>query len=237
MIRQRGGAAIEYPLFDIKPVTDHSRVLEIAGSMHRFKIVIFVSRNAVQYGLPFFRDCLKPTEQTLLAVGQSTAAKLVEAGFNTVRFPDNGANSENLLGLPELQKEKISTCDVLIVRGTGGREFLAQTLIERGARVEYAEVYERDSPCYDPDHENVFWKKVVPDIVMFTSLEAVDTLLQRVPSEYRYKVLDACTVVMSERIANCVREKGFGPEPVVVDQSDDLGLLDKCEEIARSMPA
>ena len=103
--------------------------------------------------------------------------------------------------------------------------------------MEYAEVYERDRPCYDPEYENDFWQKVAPDIVMFTSLEAVDTLLQRVPSEHRHKVLDTCTVVMSNRIANGVREKGFGPEPVVVEQSDDLGIVNKCEEIARSMPA
>ena len=61
MIRQRGGAAIEYPLFDIRPVTDNTRILEIAGSLHQFNVVIFVSRNAVQFGLPFFRDPLQRT--------------------------------------------------------------------------------------------------------------------------------------------------------------------------------
>ena len=235
MIRQRGGKPVEYPLFEIKAVKDTGRLQEIAREMDQFNLLVFVSRNAVQYGLAHFKDCIDPQLQTLLAVGKSTAAELVKAGFTSTRFPKNDTDSEGLLALPELQNDQITGRRVLIVRGVGGRELLTQILTERGAQVEYAEVYERVRPCYDAGYEQRFWQQHTPDIVLLTSCEAVENLLQKVPAEFICKVMDANTVVMSNRVANFVRDKGFRLEPAVVDETDDQGLIYQCEEIARSM--
>jgi len=66
-----------------------------------------------------------------------------------VSFPAEGDDSEALLQLPRL-REAITRPDprVLILRGEGGRELLAERLRELGASVEYLELYRRDLPHY-----------------------------------------------------------------------------------------
>jgi uroporphyrinogen-III synthase len=66
-----------------------------------------------------------------------------------VCFPTEGDDSEALLELASL-REAVARPDprVLIMRGEGGREWLAERLRELGASVEYLELYRRDLPLY-----------------------------------------------------------------------------------------
>ena len=68
-----------------------------------------------------------------------------------VSFPAEGDDSEALLELASL-REAIAGPDprVLILRGEGGRELLAERLRELGASVEYLELYRRELPRYLP---------------------------------------------------------------------------------------
>jgi uroporphyrinogen-III synthase len=68
----------------------------------------------------------------------------------TVHCPDDGDDSEALLALPAL-RDAVARPDarVLILRGEGGRELLAERLREQGASVEYLELYRRFLPAYD----------------------------------------------------------------------------------------
>ncbi|MDX1518602.1 MAG: uroporphyrinogen-III synthase [Gammaproteobacteria bacterium] len=235
MIEQRGGVPIEYPLFEIRPVIADEKLQAITSDPGKYQAMIFVSRNAVRYGLPHFGDRLRDEHPGLFAVGQSTAEALKQAGFTRVFFPAGGAGSEPLLELPELNRVLDSHARILIVRGQSGREFLARELIDRGATVDYAEVYERESPCYDKQYETGFWEENSPDIIILTSRDAVDKLLQRIPAEYRHKALEARSVVMSERVAGYVTEQGFRHEPAIIDRPDDHGIVGKCVDIAGSL--
>ena len=58
-----------------------------------------------------------------------------------VIHPNSGSVGEDLVALPPLTDVKQKR--VAIFRGTGGREFLAESLINRGAEVDYFEVYQR----------------------------------------------------------------------------------------------
>jgi uroporphyrinogen-III synthase len=81
-------------------------------------------------------------------VGAATAQILADNGLD-VSFPAEGDDSEALLELPSL-REAIARPDprVLILRGEGGRELLAERLRELGASVEYLELYRRGLPHY-----------------------------------------------------------------------------------------
>jgi len=84
------------------------------------------------------------------SVGAATAQVLADQGLD-VHYPPSGDDSEALLALPAL-REAIARTDarVLILRGEGGRELLAERLREQGASVDYLELYRRFLPAYDP---------------------------------------------------------------------------------------
>ena len=112
---------------------------------HQFKKqdkIIAVSGNAVR----FTTQALSEKEMTwplaqYFSVGKSTQSQLQIATQQGVISPQNGFNSEALLALPELQA--VEKSNVLILRGVGGREYLKETLQERGAVVDYYQPYQR----------------------------------------------------------------------------------------------
>ncbi|PVZ70333.1 uroporphyrinogen-III C-methyltransferase [Pelagibaculum spongiae] len=107
--------------------------------------LIFVSPNAVRHGLPSLEPLASKTQ--IAAVGKATARMLSAAGIANVVQPKSEQNSEGLLALDcfaQIEKQNI-----LIVRGDGGRDLLANALTERGAKVDYFECYQRSCPQYE----------------------------------------------------------------------------------------
>ncbi|NWC59787.1 uroporphyrinogen-III synthase [Pseudomonas veronii] len=136
------------PLLEIEalPVTPEQQA--VWADLGRYCAVIVVSKPAARLGvqrlerhwprLPWF------------SVGAATAQVLADHGLD-VHYPPSGDDSEALLALPAL-REAIARTDarVLILRGEGGRELLAERLREQGASVDYLELYRRFLPAYDP---------------------------------------------------------------------------------------
>ena len=136
-IESAGGTAWHLPALDIRPLptSDTERARK---SIPAPDIAVFVSPNAVEYGLQHAGDA------RLAAIGPATAAAIDAAGHIVDIAPAHGFDSEHLLQLPSLQN--VADLNVLIVRGTEGRELLADTLRSRGANVFYLPVYERRCP-------------------------------------------------------------------------------------------
>lgn len=105
-------------------------------------IALFISTNAVEFG---YAALDLPASVTLGAIGDATASALSDLGATVTITNAEGSNSESLLHHRALT-EDVSGKQILIVRGKGGREVLADTLAERGANVSYVEVYERLVP-------------------------------------------------------------------------------------------
>ncbi|WP_338136989.1 uroporphyrinogen-III synthase [Pseudomonas veronii] len=136
------------PLLEIEalPVTPEQQA--VWADLGCYCAVIVVSKPAARLGvqrlerhwprLPWF------------SVGAATAQVLADQGLD-VHYPPSGDDSEALLALPAL-REAVARTDarVLILRGEGGRELLAERLREQGASVDYLELYRRFLPAYDP---------------------------------------------------------------------------------------
>ena len=136
VLEAAGGVAIRFPVIDIVG-RDGQSIRAVAAGLTRPDIVIFVSSNAVRFGLP-----AAPTETAkIAAVGPATREAIEDSGAAVEIFPDGGFDSEHLLGHSAL--EDVDGKQVVIVRGAGGRELLATTLTSRGANVDYLEVYDR----------------------------------------------------------------------------------------------
>lgn len=234
MIEQRQGIPLLLPTLVIRPVVE-----EAAAGQHRqlladADIVIFISKNAVVHALDLFprsTDVLRG--KTILAVGRATADCLGAAGFGQVGHVGSGG-ADALLRLLALDGMAVRDKRVVIVRGQGGREELRDSLLARGAGVEYLEVYRRDKPDINRADMAEFWHDQRPDAVVITSLAGLDNLIELTPPAESGRLLETAMVVMSERIRQRALESGFRRTAVAADNSD-AGLVDALLNINKNV--
>jgi uroporphyrinogen-III synthase len=147
LISAANGEAVRFPALAIEPPSDPGRVKKLLLGLQTYDLAVFVSSNAVEHGLALLGSAW-PTAVAVAAVGEGSAAALRSHGIATVIVASGSADSESLLAAPQLQN--LHRKRVLILRGEGGRELLAEELRLRGADVTYAECYRRVRPCADP---------------------------------------------------------------------------------------
>lgn len=135
------------PLLDIEPLPITPERQAVLRDLGRYCAVIVVSKPAARLALQQLDQAWPHLRW--FSVGAATAQVLADRGLD-VHYPQTGDDSEALLQLPAL-REAIARPDarVLILRGEGGRELLAERLREQGASVDYLELYRRFLPAYD----------------------------------------------------------------------------------------
>lgn len=139
------------PLLAIEALDETLEQRSAFADLQRYCAVIVVSKPAARIGLQLLAQHGAPTpDLPWFSVGAATAAVLAEQGLG-VHFPDLGDDSEALLALPALQQAIAAPAPrVLILRGEGGREFLAESLRSQGVSVDYLPLYRRVLPQYAP---------------------------------------------------------------------------------------
>lgn len=146
----RGVASHCMPLLAIEALAETAEQRSVLAELQRYCAVIVVSRPAARIGLQRLAQQGQPLpDLPWFSVGAATAAVLAEQGLR-VHFPDSGDDSEALLGLPELHQAIAAAPAprVLILRGEGGRELLAERLRDQGVSVDYLPLYRRVLPRY-----------------------------------------------------------------------------------------
>lgn len=146
-ISAAGGRVLLFPLLAIAPLPDLTAFKAAITPLSQFNWVLFISSNAVQHGMPTLLQLGWPNSLRVAAIGPSTAASLQAFGVTQVLTPQDRFDSEALLALPAFAD--MTGQRVLIVRGVGGREVLAETLTARGAQVVFGECYRRVNPQAD----------------------------------------------------------------------------------------
>lgn len=217
-IERSGGRALLFPLLEIAPAADQTALREQISRIAQFDLAIFISPNAVQYGMAAIRDAGDlPPALKIAAVGQGSAKALRELGIADIIAPTENFDSEGLLALPELQS--IAGWRVLIFRGDGGRELLGNTLKARGAMVEYVTCYQRSKPQLDV----AALLNDAPDVITVTSSEALDYLWQMLDDRARAVLRDMPLLVPHKRIAGLARQQGW--QQVLFTGTGDDGLV------------
>jgi len=207
-----------FPLLDIAPLQDKQALNEQVARLTKFNLAIFVSPNAVQYGMAAIRaagDC--PTGMHIATVGKGSAQALRDLGITRVIAPTKRFDSEGLLALPELQD--VSGWHVVIFRGDGGRELLGDTLKARGAAVEYATCYRRSKPQQGIGT----LLEASPDAMTITSSEALGYLWQMLGKAGQDALRNTPLFVPHARIAELAHQQGW--QQVHLTDAGDDGLL------------
>ena len=138
LLDQQGIANTSQTLFDYQ---SNARANDIATVLQHADILIFVSVAAVEFAHACYS--LRESQQhSYFAVGNAPQKALQAIGITCVITPPSQQeHSEGLLNLPKLAN--VSGKAVVIFRGNGGREHIANSLRQRGAKVSYIESYQR----------------------------------------------------------------------------------------------
>lgn len=193
-ITAHGGAAVALPVIDVVP-RDANTVAETARTLREPDVSIFVSANAVQYGLAHAGDA------KIAVVGPATAAAVNARGRSIDIHSPAGYDSEHLLAMQELQE--VSGKVVRIIRGNGGRELLADGLRQRGAIVEYLAVYDRQVPQYAASFLEELeqqWCSGAINVVTIMSVESLKNMLKILPGRCRKELESTPLVTPAARV-------------------------------------
>ncbi len=221
MIERAGGQVVQLPLLEIEAICkphDIEKVKSLVLSLDQYDLAIFISTNAARMGMEWINRYWPqlPMGLQAFAVGPSTAQLLKEEAWPVYVSP-NGVTSEDLLALPELQDMQGKR--VALFRGKGGRELIARTLRDRGARVDYIEVYERIVPEYEREQMLLQMQSKQVKCVVLTSMQSLLSFMHLLGMKSEdTPVLDEalalmqntlCLIVPSQRVREYALAAGF----------------------------
>ena len=221
-IEAAGGAALNFPLLEISAANDPAPLAQAVSNLATYRLAIFISPNAVDYALPaVLENGPWPPALMPAAVGPGTVKALLAHGIKGCIVPSERYDSEALLALPELVA--VNGQKVVIFRGDGGRELLAETLRERGAEVDCVTCYRRAGPSADATTLLQAWRNRNFDALTVSSSEALRYLVNLLDAEGRAFLQNTPIFVPHARIAENAR--GLGLHKIVLTDGADAGIV------------
>ncbi|WP_322103545.1 fused uroporphyrinogen-III synthase HemD/membrane protein HemX [Paraburkholderia sp. J41] len=229
-LARHGVETLDFPLIAIAPVADEAPLRAALGALERYAFVVFVSPNAVDRAFACYASIssIWPPALPVAVVGPASVAALARHGVaspgHSVISPAGHADeeparfdSESLYAALEAHFGENGFADrrVLIVRGDGGREWLAERLREAGAEVETVAAYRR----IVPEPPIAAWTRVhallegAPHAWLVTSSEGVRNLdelaREHLTAGEVVELHHAPLVAPHPRIAETARSMGF----------------------------
>ena len=221
LIEGAGGVAVGLPVIEIQalPVSELQAAKSAIENLDHYNVVIFISSNAAHFGAEIINDFWPqfPVGVDVIAIGDTTARAVTSLLDCSVISPAQGSDSEALLQLPELQH--VNEKKIAIIRGVGGRELLAQELTDRGAAVQYIEVYKRNFVNYSEQELNSAMIDSGCTAITVHSGESLKQLLA-LSGHNIAATTGLPLVVPSPRIAEQAREAGFSEVEIAQGASD-----------------
>ena len=217
-LAQHGLSAAALPLIEIAPTPDIAAVTAAWQQLADARLVMFVSANAVEH---FFAlrppQAGWPAHTQAAAPGPGTTRALQDAGVPISQIvepaPDSTQfDSEALWQVLRLQDWQGAT--VQVVRGDGGRDWLADTLRQQGAHVEFVSAYRRSPPHWDDAAQSLLadaLARPADHLWFFSSSEAVDHLMARLNDLSLRLPAGAQALATHPRIAARATAAGFSP--------------------------
>ncbi|MGV6826577.1 MAG: uroporphyrinogen-III synthase [bacterium] len=224
------GRPIRLPTIEITSSDDPQLARDTLAGAVTADLLIFTSRNAVQYAFDLLPDTL-PERLQIAAIGQATALALEDIGLPASLVPTDVYTSEALLALDVLQQ--LPGQRVIIVRGENGRPLLGDTLRARGAVVEYADVYRRQCPTRRPAGLINGWDAMI-GCVTITSAESLDNLLTILGPETAERAKSTPMIVVSDRIADHARTLGCTNVRITHNASDTAIVAALCKAFGKA---
>jgi len=207
-IEAANGAALCCPFIDISVGHQFDQVSTLLEKLQPGDYIIAISDNAVNYAHSSLMNENKtwPQQINYIAVGATTAKCWHKYDVNNAQIP-HSHDSEGVLAL--LANAAVEHKNIVILRGNGGRETMAEDLTQRAANVTYCEVYQRSAPHYDAERLINKWQQFAINSVIITSGEILGNLIKTIPYTALPWILNLHFIVPSQRIAALAHELGI----------------------------
>lgn len=222
LIEQAGGHPIHWAMIEISPELNHPDIKRAKASLAHYTDILFISANAVHYGLQALQAL--PNTARISAVGKQTARALAEQGYSNINAPNCDFSSQGLLNTPALSD--MENQSVLIVRATKGKETLKNTLIERGATVDYMACYRVEAPMYFPPQRHalseLFHQQKI-DVITANSAVSLTHLAHMAPSQ---ALFNTPVLPISTAMSDKAKLLGFKSVLSPAQNASDEAILD-----------
>lgn len=216
LLKDKGINSLPFPCIEIQPVELSEPLKAVLNTLNNIDLIIFISANAVISAEAILQQqSIEPLSISakIATIGKATFLAAKRSGFKVDLSPDSGFNSESLLALNELQTDQIKETQCLIFRGVGGLEYLSDELQKRGAKVQYAEVYQRVKPLFDRNTSrqqlSKSWGELAIKAITVTSNESLQNLYDMLEQPGKHEMLKTLLIVASQRGFELAQSLGF----------------------------
>lgn len=224
-LRRRGCDAVALPLIEIHPLDNTALLRQAWSELPEQALVVFVSANAVSHffaartlttvGASAGTGADWPAHVLAGSTGPGTTQSLLDHGVPAAQVvqPDPLAqrwDTEALWQALQARRADWASLGVWVVRGEQGRDWLAETLTQRGARLRFVTAYKRAPPQLLAEHQALLERAVQlgrQHVWLFSSSEAITNLRQAMPAA---DWSDSQAWATHARIAQTARDAGFG---------------------------
>ena len=227
-LRERGIDAEALPLIEIAAAEDPAPLVDAWQKIASHRLVVFVSANAVEHFFAARPDAIAwPDDVAAAAPGPGTAQALLRAGCPAASIVSptiEAAQFDSEALWERLRGRDWSGSRVLVVRGDGGRDWLAERLVDAGAQVDTVSAYRRFAPRFTGAARDRLDAAIADGgaVWLFSSSEAIANL-EAAAGPGRFGAARA--VATHPRIAARARSLGFG---VVVEAAPGLDAVIAC---------
>lgn len=217
-----GACCLALPSIEISASTDCETTLKISQTIQQYDIALFVSQNAIQNTFEFIDINNWPKNLKIGVIGKGSADYIKQYQLHEVELSQSTFDSEGLLATPFLNQ--IKGKKIIIFRGQQGRNLLGDTLIERGAEVQYCEVYKRSVPLISSDSISILFDQE-PNLAIFTSSEGLENTFKLISNKQSGYLTQIPWLLISERMKKTAYNLNHNSGIMVAENASDEGMI------------
>lgn len=226
-----GARVVACPTIEIVPPASYAQLDEAIENLFGYDWLLFTSANAVEHFLARLstvgNDVGDLDELHVCAIGEATAARLVEAHIHVDVIPEK-PRAEGVFDALEAYlggREQFENLNFLLPRAAVARDFLPRALEAAGARCDVVEAYRTVRPeTTDRARAEALLVGGGVDVVTFTSSSTVHNFAQLFDTRDLRPLLSGVRVACIGAVtAETAAEYGLRPD-VVPGESNALAL-------------
>lgn len=218
LLEEAGATALLAPMITIADTSLAAELEAVLSKLDSYDIAVFISPTALDKVAAKIASW--PEHLPAAVIGTGSRERAERLGIKHIISPPLRFDSEGLLAEQALQE--ISGKRIVLFRGNGGREILADTLAERGANVDVVESYRRLPPSMEREQLEILLAGPC-DGVIVTSSECVHNLFALAGDALSARLCSMLFFASHPRIADAARQHGVSR--VLLTAAGDAGIV------------